>query len=1100
MPSNLHIISGNHLESLVDGLAAAVKTRPAEGISDPLAPETVVVQSKGMQRWISLALANRNGICANFEFPFPNAFLEKTFSKAFGQFPESDAFSRPTMTFQIMKLMDDLKNHPALAPILSYLSVNASPLKRFQLAAKVADVFDQYLVFRPDIIAGWETDPNPEIKPDIAWQRLLWRQLRDRTNELHRADLQKRLIRRLKDNTRTVPNLPHRVSVFGISYLPLFHLQVLDALAFRIPVHLFLLNPCRQYWSDIVSERRMSRIRAKNKTASAPQATLYMEKGNRLLSSWGHQGRQFFSLAQEMEGGILDLFEDNPQQTVLGNIQQDILDLKDRSLSETSQQVEVDDSLQIHVCHSPMREVEVLHDRLLGILDADSDIHPSDILVMTPDIGRYAPFIHAVFGRSTKESSNMIPFTVADQSVPRESRIADAFLRVLDLIDGRFEASRIVSLLEYSAIRKRFGIENGDLPQIESWIYETNIRWGWDDNHRKKFGLPRFKENTWRMGLDRLLLGYAMSTGPDELYAGIAPHHGVEGSQSTVLGAFIHFCESLKLLLDRIPVRAGLRRWSITLNAMLEVLFKADDESTRDIQMLRTIIEQLERSNHCIQGSPSITFDVMRQFIGDQLNQNSFGTGFLGGGVTFCAMLPMRSIPSKVICLLGLQHDTFPQDLREPGFNLIAADPRPGDRSKRDDDKYLFLEALLSARKIFYISYVGRDIQDNSTKPPSVLVNELLEYAREDIGVKCEDLIIDHPLQPFSAAYFDPDQPKLFSYSKENLEAGQNLDAPAASVPFFGAPISEPQDSWRLCDIDQLCRFFSHPTRYLMEQRLGIVFWDTLSAPIADTETFNLAPLEFYKVSQDLLSGLEEGTDPTDHFHALQAAGRLPHGKVGLAVYDILRNEVETFSNTLDRLVPGHAPRQHPLDIELTPFHIGGQLNSIYPESMAIYRFANLRPSDLLSAYIRHLALNMLGQTDLPATTRLICKDAVWEFAAVKDPQEALHTYLKIYWQGLQAPLPFFSRASFAYAEKIVLKGRPEGDALKEAFKKWRGGYFQRGESDDPYHLRCFAEKEPIDDRRFASLAIEIYAPLLAAGRQLSTGSHGTRLQAEGST
>lgn len=1089
MPSQLQIISANHLETLVGGLAEVVKRIPGQQGADPMVPETIVVQSKGMQRWISMAIARRNGICANFDFPFPNAFLEATYANVIGPLPENDYFHPQTMTFRIMALLDDLRDHPTFAPLRRYLSSGSSAMKHYQLAGRIADVFDQYLVFRPDIISTWESRQDSQIQDDAAWQRLLWRKLRGRTDELHRADLQIRLIRRLKDTGREVTSLPPRISVFGISYLPLFHLQVLDALAHRVPVHLFLLNPCRHYWADIVSERHMARVKLRQPSASPDPSTLYLERGNRLLASWGHQGRQFFSLTQQMEGDIIDLFDDNPTGTLLGAIQQDILDLRDRTEDEDAAgSMKADESLEIHVCHSPMREVEVLHDRLLGILDSHPEIMPGDILVMTPDIGRYAPYIHAVFGKAPGTDTPSIPFTVADQSVPRESRVADAFLRVLDLIDGRFEASLILRLLEYASIRRRFGIQTGDLPQIEQWVQESNIRWGWDGAHRKKHGLPRFTENTWRMGLDRLLMGYAMSSGPDDTFAGISPHAGVEGSDSTILGAFIHFCESLHHLLDRIPERTGLRRWRNVFDTMLEALFEPNDESIRDIQMLRGIFAQLERIEQHVEGPDSIPFEVIRQFLSDHLNRTSYGTGFLGGGVTFCAMLPMRSIPAKIICLLGMQHDSFPQDLREPGFNLIATEPRAGDRSKRDDDKYLFLEALLSARTLFYISYVGRDIQDNSPKPPSVLVNELLDYVGEDLGVGEDKLVIEHPLQAYSSSYFDSSHPELFSYSEENREASRQLHARENVSPFFNEPLPEPPADWRFCELDQICRFFAHPVRTIMERRLGIRFWEA-STVVSDIETFNLTPLDRFKVSQDMYAGHRDGRDPADHFQALQASGQLPHGNVGAVVYDDLHREVNTFSRSVEQLVPQDvSPIQIPIEIDLPPFRITGELPSVYPDAMVIHRLAKSRPSDVISAFIRHLMLNLSQRDDKPGRTLLICKDTTWEFGRVADPQSILMTYLNLYWQGLQFPLPFFSRTSFAYAFQKIVKGKSEGEAMKEALKAWHGGYYLAGDSADAYHRKCFSDSDLFGDS-FAPTAIAVYEPVFAAGRQMPTGS-----------
>jgi exodeoxyribonuclease V gamma subunit len=836
----------------------------------------------------------------------------------------------------------------------------------------------------------------------------------------------------------------------------------------------------------------MTRLRSRQPAVADGQEEdgLHMERGNRLLASWGHQGRQFFALTQQMEADFIDRFADNSARTVLAAIQQDILDLKEGTASGQRPATEtLDASLQIHVCHSPMREIEVLHDRLLGILDDHPGMLPGDILVMTPDIEKYAPYIHAVFGKDAAEQALTIPYTVADQSVPRESRVADAFLHLLDLVDGRFEASRILGLLAYGAVGRRFGIESADLPLIENWVREANIRWGWDGGHRKRHGLPGSRENTWRMGLDRLLLGYAMSSGPDELYAGIAPHAGVEGSDAAILGAFIDFCETLHRLLDGLPARTGLTGWQSALNILLETLFEPDDTSIRDIQMLRSLLDQLGRMERWVRDPTAVSFEVMRQFVGDHLRGTSYGTGFLGGGVTFCAMLPMRSIPARVICLLGMQHDAFPQDLREPGFNLMAAEPRPGDRSKRDDDKYLFLEALLSAREIFYISYVGRDIQDNSPKPPSVLVDELLDYLREELGVEEDRAVTEHPLQSFSAAYFDPEQPHLFSYSRENLDASRNLNTAGRRAPFFESALPEAAADWRHCDLEQLCRFFAHPVRYLLEQRLGIAFRDT-TEPIADTESFDLTPLERFKVSQEMFACREEGGSPADHLRALQASGRLPHGNVGVAVYDDLLGDVDAFAQALEGLLPAeNPPMRCPFQIDLPPFGVAGELTSLYPEAMVLYRLAKLRPSDLLNAFIRHLVLSAMDRSELPAVTRLICKDEMWEFeaSAPAAAQTALGDYLSLYWKGLHSPLPFFSRTSFAFASRKILGGKSDKEAFREASKAWQGGYAFSGESADAYHLKCFGDADVLD-AAFASSALEIYGPVLAAGRQFTAG------------
>jgi exodeoxyribonuclease V gamma subunit len=1092
MPGNLHIFIGNHLEALAGALAEVTRSGIATGTPDPLQPEIVLVQSKGMQRWISMSLASQNGICANMAFPFPNAFLEETYAKVIGVLPNHSPFDPPGLTFRIMALLDEMIDIKAFEPIRYYLSGPGSDLKRFQLSRKIADVFDQYLVFRPDTILAWESGQVAQLPAEHNWQALLWRRIRADVTLPHRTELQKELIQRLTDDRVPIAHLPAQVSVFGISYLPVFHVQVLDALAHRIPVNLFLLNPCRQYWADIFSDHQLILARSRVAGSDADPSDFHFERGNRLLSSWGQQGRQFFGLTHHLDGQVTELFQDNSDQTLLGHIQQDILDLVDRSAepgTEHPHRVPADASLRVHVCHSPMREVEVLHDQLMDIMDGDSEIHPGDILVMTPDIGHYAPFIHAVFGTSGEKKDSVIPYTVADQALTGESRLVEGYLRLLQLKESRFEVSRLMELLEFEALRQRFGFEDRDLHQVERWLREANIRWGWDGAYRQRQGLPRTEINTWRAGLDRLIAGYALQMDSDEMFAGILPHEGIEGSDVHTLGKLIHYAETLNQRISQIPIKATMDQWAAILADLIDTFFQGDENCFRDMQVLRAAVGQLDQIANDIASHDEISFEVVRQFLTDNFKQASFGTGFMSGCVTFCAMLPMRSIPAKAICLLGLQHDAFPQELHEPGFSLIASDPRPGDRSKRNDDKYLFLEALLSARKVFYISYIGRDIQDNSAKPPSVLVSELLEYITQGYGISTRQLVTEHPLQPFSVFYFDKHNPRLFSYSKENRDALDRMLSKSENGPFFPEPLPPPDEPWYQCDLGQLEAFFANPTRFLLEQRLGIYLRQTPDT-LEDREKFNLDPLSSYHISQSLLAFSRKGRGAMDHYQAVVAAGALPPGTSGLVAHDGIEEEVKRFLNTLNDFLPEDEPYHLDLDLTLKPFHIGGRIEGVCTRVRLAFRLARLRPKDLLSAFIDHLAMQLIQRNDCPKTTLLVSKDAVWEFAPLdrSSADDTLKTYLSLFEEGLQKPIAFFSRTSFEYAFKRLLKNKDRAEALKNAIKTWQGGYNQVGESQDAYINLCFKHENPLT-KDFEAMALKVFSPLFSCGRELRTGS-----------
>lgn len=1081
MHAELHIITSNKLEILTDAIATLIASPNQLRQQDPLDPEMVLVQSKGMQQWLSMAIAERNGICANIDFPFPNAFLVHLYEQVVDKLPHRQPFDAEVLTFRILSLLPDLIHTEAFASIRNYLADSSTSRKRYQLASKIADVFDQYQIFRPEMLLKWEAGQYDKACAANAWQPILWQSLCQGDQHHHRAAQQKRLIAKLNQKKTALNLLPARIAVFGISHLPPFHLQVLGALSLRIPVYMFLLNPCRHYWGDILSDRQFTRTAYRKKLPDFdPGKDLHIDQGNRLLASWGGQGKQFLNLVHQMDGQMLDLFDDNQPQTMLSGIQQDILDLNDRTTDDTDiNLLQGDRSIQIHSCHSPMREVEVFHDQLIGLFENNPKLAPHDILVMTPNIGDYTPYIHAVFNNPLSTESG-IPYTVADQGMPKESRMVEGFLQLLALHKSRFQLSQVMALLNYSHIRKKFKLEEGDLSKLESWLNHTHIRWGWDGAHRKKHALPGFEQNTWRHGLDRLILGYAMQVDGAKTFNDILPQQGIDATEGELIGALSEFAERLYRQLGNLPDQAQTQFWHRTLLRLLDDFFVVDESGARERQALRDVIDDLLAITTAASFSGKVPFEVVQDHLKGALDRSTFGTGFMAGSVTFCAMLPMRSIPAKVICVLGMGYDTFPQDIREPAFNLIAGEPAFGDRSKRDDDKYLFLEALLSAREVFYLSYVGRSIQDNASIPPSVVVDELLEYIESGFGIQATDLVTQHPLQPFSKRYFDGETPGLFSYSKENLMASRAMDGSDQLHAFFPSPLESPETDWRHCTVEQLCSFFTNPARFLLERRLNIHLHQDQSL-LEDHEHFNLDALERFKIKQSLLETCLKGAGNGNEYAALCAAGTLPHGTVGRVLFQQMTHEVQHFVHHLGERTPEDPKSELTIDLHVGPFHLSGELGNIYPEKRLAYRLAKMRPQDRLTLFISHLImLTHFGKDADDRTSMLICQDGQLELAPINNAHDVLLNYLELYWQGLHYPLQFFAKSSYEYALKHH-QGKTSHQAMAASRTKWYGSPpYAPGEHQDPYLKLCFGHQNPLDGR-FMELALNVFLPIINA-------------------
>jgi len=1099
----LTLYLSNRLENLADRLAEIVH----QPIAAPLQPETIVVQSRGMQRWISMELARRNKIIANAKFPFPNAFLDSVFQILFPDLPEISPFEPDLLTVQIMKALPGLVGLTEFAPLRRYLQDDSNQRKLYQLSDRIAATFDQYMVFRPQMMLDWEKRTE-RCEPENRWQPMLWREIIGRCGDQHRTRLQRNLLRWLEDRPAAAALLPGRINMFGVSYLPPFHLQAFAAMARVAQVNIFLLNPCREYWADILTTRDIQRITRRYTIGEETEAYYYLERGNPLLASMGTLGRDFLAQVSDTDCEIVDCFAQVEGRNLLTGIQSDILNLVDRGTPappgapETGRYGEQgnigsadppdkgrtvrDESIQIHACHSPIREIEVLHDRLLAMFDSQPDLKPRDIIVMTPDIESYAPFIHAVFGTQLDRSSS-IPYSIADQSARRSSPAVDAFLQLLSLKGSRLTVSQISALMELPGVKERFGLTQPDLERIAKWVEDVNIRWGRDPDSGSALGLPPMTANTWKQGLQRLLLGVAMPDAQQRLFAGILPYGAIEGQDGQVLGKLLDFLQQVFRLTDILQQPGTPVQWQDRLNEVLERFFRFDESSERDVHYIRRVLENLGRMETIGAYDREVSAEVVAGYLEKSFQRSPHTSGFISGGVTFCAMLPMRSIPFRTVCLVGMNSEAIPRSQRPLGFDLIGLHPRPGDRSRRNDDKYLFLESILSARRTLYISYVGQSAEDNSPIPPSVLVSELIDTICNGFGVGEDDIVVRHPLQAFSPRYFRGDGTVLVSYSRENFEAVRNRRRNIAPAPFFSATLPEPSPASKTLSIEQLCRYFHHPVRYLLQQRLSLRLEET-SALEQDSEPFRLDALARHKIGQSLFTQGLSGGDLTDYFHVQNATGRLPQGAVGETAYRELRLEAEDYVDRVRSEVQDQPPRHRPVDLQVGEFTLNGVLTDLYRRGRIQCRFARTKARDILSAWIGHLCLGLAADDRCPFRSTLVTADSILQFAPVEQPGAILKELLRIYWKGLQGPLHFFPDLSLEYFRQTVQRERKPAEAMTAIRKKWTGDAWTRGQLDDPYLRICFERSDPLDES-FRQLATSVYLPII----RHSSGEVGKR-------
>ncbi len=1060
----LNIYTSNRMESLVEALAGVVATP----LASPFTPELIVVQSKGMQRWLAMELARRNGVWANCVCPFPNALVWRLFRESLPKLPETSAYDPQVLTWKLMGLLPGFLEREEFIPLRHYLADDRDGLKLFQLAAKIADTLDQYTLFRPELLLAWET--TQATGEDAGWQSILWRELAASDDGRHRGRLKEEFRRRIMSGGAVGTGMPERITLFGISYLPQYHLEILTMVSRVTAVNLFLLSPTREYWSDIVSGKALAR--------RTPEERACRMEGNPLLASLGKLGRDFSDLVIEA-GDVAalqnELYTEPATTTLLGALQSDILNLRGAGEQEQRLIAPVDLSVQIHSCHSPLREIQVLHDNLLLLLDTQDGLAPLDIVVMTPDIETYAPYIVTVF-EGRQDSPIKIPYAIADRNLASEGEIAALLLKLLEIPGSRCTVPQLLDILETPPVRRRFDLSDTDLETIRGWLKETRVRWGLDEKDRERLGLPGYRDHSWRAGIDRLLLGYALPETGKQLFHDMLPYDEMEGADTLSLGKLLEFMGKIGKLATGLTPPRSLSGWGETLRMLLEEFILADDASARERAAITDVISELEKLRESADFTGDPTLGVIRSWLTARLSQEEKGFGFLTGGVTFCAMLPMRSIPFRVVALIGMNDGAFPRQNRPPSFDLITQKPRRGDRSLRDEDRYLFLEAILSARTTLYLSYVGQSIKDNSELPPSVLVSEFLDAITRGFTTAAgnspaQQLVTQHRLQAFSQEYFTAGSP-LFSYSSENcaalLERRMNPWRPSE---LFTTPLQKPPEEWRELPLPRLLRFFDNPAKFFLEQRLKLRL-EEAAGPLEEREPFTVEGLEAYGLNQELLERCMAGEDPEELFPMVRCRGILPPAHHGEALFAAAVTEVTAFAETLRQKIGNGSPLPSiSIQEELRGFRVTGSLEQIWPQRMVRYRCATLKAKDQLRAWIEHLFLNLVQPKGYPRETVLFMKKGGPTFRPVDNAAELLAGILALYEKGLYKPLRFFPTSALAYAHKQEWN-------LGKARSAWEDGYNFPGEGNDPHFQLCFGQVDPFTPE-FEEIARTLLEPML---------------------
>ncbi|PQN54842.1 exodeoxyribonuclease V subunit gamma, partial [Shigella boydii] len=1076
-----------------------------ERLDDPFEPEMILVQSTGMAQWLQMTLSQKFGIAANIDFPLPASFIWDMFVRVLPEIPKESAFNKQSMSWKLMTLLPQLLEHEDFTLLRHYLTDDSDKRKLFQLSSKAADLFDQYLVYRPEWLAQWETGHLVEgLGEAQAWQAPLWKALVEYTHELgqprwHRANLYQRFIETLESATTCPPGLPSRVFICGISALPPVYLQALQALGKHIEIHLLFTNPCRYYWGDIKDPAYLAKLLTRQRRHSFEDRELPLfrdsenagqlfnsdgeqDVDNPLLASWGKLGRDYIYLLSDLESSQeLDAFVDVTPDNLLHNIQSDILELENRAVagvnieefsrSDNKRPLDpLDSSITFHVCHSPQREVEVLHDRLLAMLEEDPTLTPRDIIVMVADIDSYSPFIQAVFGSAPAD--RYLPYAISDRRARQSHPVLEAFISLLSLPDSRFVSEDVLALLDVPVLAARFDITEEGLRYLRQWVNESGIRWGIDDDNVRELELPATGQHTWRFGLTRMLLGYAMESAQGE-WQSVLPYDESSGLIAELVGHLASLLMQLNIWHRGLAQERPLEEWLPVCRDMLNAFFLPDAETEAAMTLIEQQWQAIIAEGLGAQYGDAVPLSLLRDELAQRLDQERISQRFLAGPVNICTLMPMRSIPFKVVCLLGMNDGVYPRQLAPLGFDLMSQKPKRGDRSRRDDDRYLFLEALISAQQKLYISYIGLSIQDNSERFPSVLVQELIDYIGQshylpgDEALNCDEsearvkahLTCLHTRMPFDPQNYQPGERQ--SYAREWLPAASRAGK-AHSEFVQPLPFTLPET----VPLETLQRFWAHPVRAFFQMRLQVNF-RTEDSEIPDTEPFILEGLSRYQINQQLLNALVEQDDAERLFRRFRAAGDLPYGAFGEIFWETQCQEMQQLA---DRVIACRQPGQSmEIDLACNGVQITGWLPQVQPDGLLRWHPSLLSVAQGMQLWLEHLVYCASGGN---GESRLFLrKDGEWRFPPLA-AEQALHYLSQLiegYREGMSAPLLVLPESGGAWLKTCYDAQNDamldDDSTLQKARTKflqaYEGNMMVRGEGDDIWYQRLWRQLTP---------------------------------------
>jgi len=1101
----LHLHRAARTDLLADGLGTLL----ADPLPDPFAQELVLVPARGVERWLSQRLSHLlgrrpgsgDGVCAGVAFRSPGSLIAEI-SGITGT-TDADPWSPEALAWPLLEVIDASLGQPwchTLAKHLGHFDIDDEAElrrgRRYAVARRLAGLFASYARQRPQLLVDWLDGDPGDLDADLAWQPQLWRLLVatlpvDPPHIRHHNTLA-----RLRD---APTELPARLSLFGHTRLPVTDIELLDALATHHDLHLWLPHPSDELW------RALTGIRGPMPRTGD---TSRRRVGHPLLQTLGRDLRELQSVlpAEPATDEYLGTHpgDANRRDTLLGWLQSDIaanaVRPQHRALAAG------DRSVQVHACHGTARQIDVLREVLLGLLEDDPTLEPRDIVVMCPDIETCAPLIVANFGLGELPGANhpahRLRVRLADRALTQTNPLLGVAGELLGIAGSRATATQVLNLAQAPPVRARFGFTDDNLDIITAWVRESGIRWSFDTQHRKPYGLDHIVPNTWRFGLDRILTGVAMSDDSQAWLATALPLDDVGSNRVELAGRLAEYVDRLQSAVDSLDGVRPLTEWIEALTDGVEALTRVDaGEAWQSGQLRREFATILAQAD--FRADAALRLSDVRALLAGQLSGRPTRANFRTGTLTVCTMVPMRSVPHRVVCLVGLDDGVFPRPALPDGDDVLARRPMTGERDIRSEDRQLLLDAICAATETLVVTYTGADEHTGHPRPPSVPLAELLDALDQTTTAPVrERVLIEHPLQPFdirnvTPSKLVPGQP--FTFDPTALVAARAAAGDRHPRPrFVTDPLPDPApDDVALAD---LLAFLRDPVKGFFRALDYTLPWEV--DEVKDEMPVEIDNLEEWSAGDRMLRDMLRGMDPGKAAQAEWRRGTLPPGQLGWRKAKEIRAQAAGLAAEALHHRRG-VPQAYDIDVTLGGGPKGrrltGTVTPVFDARTVSVTYSKLGGKHLLDSWIPLLALKA-GNPRRDWTALCIGRarrsDQIERrlLGPPADSRETLRDLVRLYDAGRREPLPLPVRTSFAWADAR----NSDRDPIKVAGFRWNSQDNYRGENAEPAHERVWGtrarldvllgpphpgEEIPGEGTRLGALAARLWGPLLRSER-----------------